>query len=343
MADLQTTYMGMLLPSPLVASSSPLSRDVDTVARMAEEGAGAVVLHSLFEEQVTIQQRQLSAFLLQGTEHYAEALTYFPDYDSYHFDPDTYLEHIARLKRRVSIPVIGSLNGTSPGGWTRYAAEMEQAGADALELNLYFLSADPSVSGSEIEQHCIEVVSQVKQQVRIPVAVKLSPFFSSIPNVASRLQVAGADALVLFNRFYQPDIDADTMTVSPNLRLSSSDELRLRLRWAGLLFGRVHTDLALTGGVHTHIDAIKVLMAGGTVAMMTSALLRHGPGHLRTVRDAVAAWLENRSYESAASVRGVMSQRHVAEPAAYERANYLEVLGSYEPRTYDQLSVESHR
>ncbi|MBD3239829.1 MAG: dihydroorotate dehydrogenase-like protein, partial [Chitinivibrionales bacterium] len=254
-----------------------------------------------------------------------------------------YLEHIARLKSRVSIPIIGSLNGTSPGGWTQYAADMERAGADALELNLYFLTADPDVSGAEIERHCVEVVSDVKQRVRIPVAVKLSPFFSSIPNMATRLQAAGADALVIFNRFYQPDIDPDTMTVTPDLRLSSSDELRLRLRWAGLLSGRVDIDLALTGGVHSTLDAVKVLMAGGAVAMMTSALLLHGAGHMRTVRDGIAAWLDNRSYESVESVRGVMSQRHIAEPAAYERANYIEVLGSYQPRVQDQLSVESHR
>lgn len=342
MADLRTTYMGLQLPNPLVASAGPLWHNIDQVKRLEDEGAGAVVLHSLFEEQIAAEERELSKFLLQGTEHFAEALTYFPEPESFHFAPDMYLSHVARLKEQVSLPVIGSLNGVSTGGWTRYAEEIQQAGADALELNIYYLPTTPAISGDMVETGHVELIRKVKEKLSIPLAVKVSPYFSAFPAVAQAMADAGADALVVFNRFYQPDFDLETMEVAPNLKLSTSVELRLRLRWVAILSGSLRPDMAITGGVHTVEDTVKALMAGASVFMMTSAILKHGVGHVGDILTGLNEWITTRDYPSVADVRGIMTQEHVAEPAAFERANYMKTLASFVPETHSQLSVKSH-
>jgi dihydroorotate dehydrogenase (fumarate) len=327
--DLSTRYLGLPLTSPLVMSASPLSEDVDNLRRAEDAGAGAVVLHSLFEEQMTIESHDLDRHLSHGTEAFAEALTYFPDMTDYNLGPEGYLAHVERAKAAVRIPVIASLNGVSSGGWIEYARRIEEAGADALELNVYFIPTDADMTGVEVERMYVDLVRDVKATVRIPVAVKIGPFFSALANLARRLEAAGADALVLFNRFYQPDLDVERLEVVPNLTLSSSSELRLRLRWVAILFGHVQADLAVTGGVHTAEDVLKAMMAGARVAMMTSALLHNGIGYLGRVRTALLAWMEEHEYESIRQMQGSMSQRAVAEPAAFERANYLRVLRSY--------------
>jgi len=329
MADLSTTYLGLTLKNPLVASSSPLCESVDNIRRMEDAGAAAVVLHSLFEEQITLESRDLDRYLSHGTESFAEALTYFPDMTDYNLGPDGYLEHICRVKAAVDIPVIGSLNGVSSGGWIRYARKIEEAGADALELNVYYIPTDPGLTGPQVEGMYVDLVRDVAASVRIPVAVKLSPYFSSMANVARRLDEVGARGLVLFNRFYQPDFDLENLEVVPNLVLSTSHELRLRLRWVAILYGTIAADLAVTGGVHTAEDVLKVMMAGARAAMMTSALLRNGIGHLSRVLTDLVAWMEEHEYESIRQMQGSMSQRSVAEPAAFERANYMKVLRSY--------------
>ncbi len=329
MIDLSTRYLGLPLTSPLVMSASPLSEDVDNLRRAEDAGAGAVVLHSLFEEQMTIESHDLDRHLSHGTEAFAEALTYFPDMTDYNLGPEGYLAHVERAKAAVRIPVIASLNGVSSGGWIEYARRIEEAGADALELNVYFIPTDADMTGVEVERMYVDLVRDVKATVRIPVAVKIGPFFSALANLARRLEAAGADALVLFNRFYQPDLDVERLEVVPNLTLSSSSELRLRLRWVAILFGHVQADLAVTGGVHTAEDVLKAMMAGARVAMMTSALLHNGIGYLGRVRTALLAWMEEHEYESIRQMQGSMSQRAVAEPAAFERANYLRVLRSY--------------
>jgi dihydroorotate dehydrogenase (fumarate) len=332
--DLRTEYMGLHLKNPLVASASPLSKSVDGVRRLEEAGAAAVVLYSLFEEQITHESRELDHYLERGTHSYAEALTYFPDLDHYNIGPDSYLEHIGRVKRAVGIPVIGSLNGISSGGWIDYAQLIEKAGADALELNIYYVPTDPDLSGAELEDTYVALVADVAARVKIPLAVKLSPFFTAIPHVAKRLANAGAAGLVLFNRFYQPDLDIEALEVVPNLKLSNSDELRLPLRWIAILYGRIAASLALTSGVHTHIDVLKAMMAGADVAMLASALLRGGPGQISTILDGIAAWMEVHEYESIAQMKGSMSQRAVAEPAAFERANYMRALNSFDARVW---------
>lgn len=333
MINLSTTYLGLTLKNPLVASSSPLCESVDNVRRMEDAGAAAVVLHSLFEEQITLESRDLDRYLSYGTESFAEALTYFPDMTDYNLGPDGYLEHIRRVKAAVDIPIIGSLNGVSSGGWIRYARKIEEAGADALELNVYYIPTDPGLTCAQVEGMYVDLVRDVAASVRIPVAVKLSPYFSSMANVARRLDRAGAKALVLFNRFYQPDFDLENLEVAPNLVLSTSQELRLRLRWVAILYGTIEADLAVTGGVHTAEDVLKVMMAGARVAMMTSALLRNGIAHLSRVLADLVAWMEEHEYESIRQMQGSMSQRSVAEPAAFERANYMKVLRSYALRT----------
>jgi len=329
MIDLSTSYLGLTLRSPLVASAGPLSESLDNIRRMEDAGAGAVVLHSLFEEQITLESQQLDQHLSHGTESFAESLTYFPDMRDYNLGPDAYLDHVRRAKAAVGIPVIGSLNGVSTGGWISYAKKIQQAGADALELNVYYIPTDPALTAPEVEQMYVDLVRDVTRSVGIPVAVKLGHFWSAFANVAARLDGAGARGLVLFNRFYQPDFDLDNLEVVPSLTLSSSYELLLRLHWTAILYGHVRADLAVTGGVHTAEDVLKAMMAGARVAMMTSALLQRGIEHLGVVRDGLLAWMEAREYESIRQMQGSMSYRSVREPAAFERANYMKVLSSY--------------
>ncbi|GIV15406.1 MAG: dihydroorotate dehydrogenase [Armatimonadota bacterium] len=327
--DFSTTYMGLTLRNPLVASSSPLSHKVDTICKLEEAGIGAVVMYSLFEEQITLESQQLDYFLTHGTESYAEALSYFPDIGEYNVGPDEYLNLIRKAKERVNIPVIGSLNGVSAGGWVKYARMIQEAGADALELNVYYLPTDPDMPGTEVEQMTVDVVRAVRNEVTIPLAVKMAPFFSSIPNMAKRLAEAGANALVLFNRFYQPDIDIENMEVTPHLVLSNSDELRLPLRWTAILYGRVPVDLAITTGVHTYRDVLKGLMAGAKVTMMASELLQNGLGRIEQILQEMESWMSEYEYSSVRQMIGSVSQKNVAEPAAFERANYMKVLDSY--------------
>ncbi len=333
MIDLSTTYLGLSLKNPLVVSASPLCEDLGTVRRMEDAGAAAVVMHSLFEEQINVEGQELDRYLSSGTESFAESLTYFPDLTGYNLGPDAYLEHIRRVKGAVGIPVIGSLNGISTGGWIRYAKMIQEAGADALELNVYYIPTDPELSSAQVEQMYLDLVRDVKGTLRIPVAVKLGHSFTAMANMARRLDQAGADALVLFNRFYQPDFDLEKLEAVATLTLSSSYELLLRLHWVAILYGRIRADLAVTGGVHTTQDVLKAMMAGARVAMMTSALLRNGIGHLTSLRADLAAWMEEHEYESIRQMQGSMSYRSVVNPAAFERANYMKVLSSYALRT----------
>ncbi len=329
--DLSTNYMGLSLKNPLVASPSPLCQKIDNIRKMEDSGAAAVVLHSLFEEQITLESKELDRYLTQGTESFAESLSYFPDLGDYRIGPEEYLEHVSQAKDAVDIPIIGSLNGVSTGGWIEYAKAIEDAGAHALELNIYYIPTSVEMTSQQVDGIYTELVRNVKKSIDIPIAVKLSPYFSSMPQMARQLDVAGADALVLFNRFYQPDLDLENMRVTPNLELSTSSELRLRLRWVAILFGHILADMAITGGVHTAEDALKAIMAGANVAMMTSALLVNGIEHLAKVRDGMGQWMEKHKYESISQMRGSLSQRSIAEPAAFERANYMKVLGSYTP------------
>lgn len=329
MIDLTTQYLGLTLNNPLVVSASPLSAEVGNIRRMEDSGAAAVVLPSLFEEQIRVESNTLDHFLWQGTESFAESLTYIPNMSGYKLGPDSYLEHLRRARQAVKIPVIGSLNGTSTGGWVNYAKKIEEAGADALELNIYFISTDAEMDGSRVDQMHVDLVSRVKASIKIPVAVKIGPYFSSLPNMAKRLDQAGANALVLFNRFYQPDFDLEALEVVPNLILSTPHELLLRLNWVAVLYGKLHADMAVTGGVHSGLDVLKSMMAGARVAMMTSALLRHGIGHLAAVKAELLKWMEEHEYESVQQMQGSMSQRAVADPSAFQRANYVKVLSSY--------------
>lgn len=340
MADLSTRYLGLTLKNPLVASASPLCEDVGNIRRMEDAGAAAVVLHSLFEEQITLESHDLDHHLTHGTESFAEALSYFPNMTDYNLGPEGYLDHVRRAKAAVDIPVIGSLNGISTGGWIRYAQRIEQAGADALELNVYFIPTNPEMTGAHVEQMYVDLVRDVRASVRIPVAVKLGHSFSAMANVARRLDEVGAGALVLFNRFYQPDFDLEKLEVTPTLTLSSSYELLLRMHWVAILYGHVRADLAVTGGVHTAHDVLKAMMAGARVAMMTSALLKNGIQQLATVQKDLAAWMEEHEYESIRQMQGSMSYRSVAEPAAFERANYMRVLRSYVLKTPGGSAVE---
>mgnify|MGYP000300731969 CR=1 FL=1 len=329
MVDLTTTYLGLKLKNPLVASASPLSEKVESVKRLEKEGISAVVMYSLFEEQIIHESLELDHFLTHGTETFAEALSYLPDVGKYSLTPDKYLDQVRRIKDAVSIPVIGSLNGVSTGGWVKYARKIEEAGADALELNIYFIPNDLDLTSAELEDAYVTLVRDVRAQVSIPLAVKLSPFFTALPNLAQRLVEAGANGLVLFNRFYQPDLDLEALEVVPNLVLSNSNELRLPLRWIAMLYGRINADFALTSGVHTAQDVIKAVMAGASVAMTTSALLKHGPEKAAEILRDLETWLTEHEYESVKQMKGSMSQRAVAEPAAFERANYMKVLNSF--------------
>jgi dihydroorotate dehydrogenase (fumarate) len=329
MSDITTTWPGLELKSPLVASASPLCESVDNIRRLEDCGVAAVVLPSLFEEQLTLESEAVDADLSRGAESFPESLNYFPDLHTYNLGPDSYLDLIRRARRSVTIPVIASLNGVSPGGWTHYARLMEQAGADAIELNIYAIVTDPRRRGGDVEQSYCELVRQVKACVKIPVAVKLSHFFSAPANMGRQLEEAGAGGLVLFNRFYQPDFDIESLEVAPSLTLSRPEELLLRLHWVAILFGRVHLDLAVTGGVHSAADLLKSMMAGAHVAMMTSALLQNGISHAAIVLREMARWMEEHEYESVRQMRGSMSQRSAANPAAFERGNYMRVLSSY--------------
>ena len=328
MPDLSTNYLGLKLRSPLVASSSPLCKSLDNLCRMEDAGASAIVLHSLFEEQINLEAFELDRWL-EPNEGFAEAQSYLPDLTAYNIGPEGYVEHIAQAKKSVRIPVIGSLNGVSSGGWIRYARLIEQAGADALELNIYYLPTNPSLTSTQVEMMHTELVEEVKASVRIPVAVKLGPYFSATPNMMVKLDHAGADALVLFNRFYQPDFDLENLEVVPNLALSNSSELLMRLHWVAVLYGQIKADMAISGGVHTAEDVVKSMMAGARVAMMTSALLHHGIDYLAGVRAKLVEWMEEHEYESITEMQGSMSRRAVADPEAFERANYMRVLSSY--------------
>lgn len=332
MPNLTTNYLGMTLKNPLVPSSSPQMQKLDNIKRMEDAGAAAVVLHSLFEEQIARESFALDHYLNYGSESFAEALTYFPEMLGYNRGAQGYLEHIRKVKESVDIPVIGSLNGFSSGGWIEFAKEIQDAGADALELNMYYIAADPAFTSTMVETMYLELVREIVKSVRIPVAVKLSHFFTAFVNMAQRIAWAGAEGLVLFNRFYQPDFDLETLEVVPSLDLSHSKELRLRLQWTAMVYGRVEADLAITGGVHTAEDVLKCMMAGANVAMLTSVLLERGIEYLSTILEDLNFWMQEHEYESIQQMRGSMSYKSVAHPAAFERANYMRVLQAYEPR-----------
>ena len=327
--NLTTKYMGLDLDSPLVAGASPLGDDVDACKKLEDNGAAAIVMHSLFEEQITREEEALHHHTTSVQDAHAEASSYFPEPEAFALGPEAYLEQIRKLKETLSIPVIASLNGVTLGGWVRYAKLMKEAGADGLELNVYHVASDPKEGPREVEQRYVDVLKAVKEKVRMPVAMKLSPFFSAPLHMAKLLDDSGADALVLFNRFYQPDIDIDALEVTPALQLSSSADLRLRLRWLAATFGRVSCSLAATGGVHTGEDAIKAVMAGADAVQMTSAVLMHGAAAIAKVKDQMSTWMTEHEYESAQQMRGSMSLERSPDPAAFERANYMKVLQSW--------------
>lgn len=323
--------MGLKLKNPIVPSASPLSETVDQVKALEDGGASAVVVYSLFEEQITHEANALDFYLTQTGESYAEALSYFPKPTEFKLGPDEYLNHIAKLKQAVDIPIIGSLNGVSVGGWMKFAKNIQEAGADGLELNIYYIPTDANLPGSQVEQIYVNNLKAVKENISIPVAVKLSPYFSSLANLAKKLDDAGADSLVLFNRFYQPDFDLDNLEVVPNLTLSSKWELRLPLRWIAILYGKIKASMAATSGIQDYEDVIKVMMAGGNVAMMCSELLRHGTGRISQILEGLKRWMEEKEYESIEQMKGSMSQKSITEPAAFERANYMKTLQSFKP------------
>jgi dihydroorotate dehydrogenase (fumarate) len=329
--DLSARYLGFELRSPLVASPSPLTRDPESAARLVEAGAAALVLPSLFEEEIVNEELELDRSLEAGADQFAEALDYFPAMTSYESIGDQYLERLRRIKAEVAVPVIGSLNASTPGGWVRYARLMQDAGADALELNLYHVAADPAMTAADMEDRDLELVGLVRASIDIPLAVKLSPYYSAFASFARRVIDAGADGLVLFNRFYQPDLDLDSLDVVARIELSRPSELRLPMRWIAILRPQLPpaVSLAATSGIQDGSDAIKALMVGADVAMMTSALLRHGAGHIRTVEAGIRAWMEEREYASVAQLRGSATQSSVADPSAYERANYMDTLHSW--------------
>src|SRR6185503_20704094 len=329
--DLTTEYLGLQLKNPIMASSSPLSSSVDSIRRLEDAGAAGLVMYSLFEEQITLENYYLDYYLSHGTDSFPESLSYFPEMASYNVGPDDYLNLIRQAKDSVEIPIIGSLNGISTGGWIDYASQIEEAGADALELNVYYIPTSLFMTGGEVEYIYIDILKQVKETVSIPVAMKLSPYFSSTAHMANRLWEEGADGLVLFNRFYQPDFDLEKLEVAPRLVLSESEELRLPLRWVAILFGRLQLDFAITSGVHTCDDVLKSLMAGANVTMMASELLKNGLGRIPQILGEMKLWLEEHEYASVRQMIGSMSQSHVPEPAAFERANYMKTLASFRP------------
>jgi dihydroorotate dehydrogenase (fumarate) len=329
MSNLTTRYLGLTLKNPLVASASPLTKKIESAKKLDEAGVGAIVMYSLFEEQIIHDSLELDHYLTRGTNTSAEALSYLPDSGTYAIGPGKYLDHLTAVKKTVNVPVIGSLNGVSKGGWTRYAHHMQDAGADAIELNLYYLSADPELTSVELENTYIELISDVRSSITIPLSVKLSPFITALPNFAKRAVEAGADGLVLFNRFYQPDFDLDNLEVTNSLVLSNSDELNLPLRWISILYGKIKADLALTTGVHTATDVIKAMMAGANVTMLASELLQNGYGRIPDILATMQAWMDEHEYKSIQQMQGSMSQQAVKEPAAFERANYMKVLNAY--------------
>jgi dihydroorotate dehydrogenase (fumarate) len=337
--DLTTTYLGLTLRSPLiVGAAAPLTEDITQIKRMEDAGAAAVVLHSFFEEQLRQEQLELHHHLTYATESFAEALTYFPEPQIFHIGSEDYLNHIRRAKEMVNIPIIASLNGSTLGGWTHYAKQIEQAGADALELNIYYVPTNMDMTGAEVEQKYIDILSAVKSEVNIPVAIKLSPFFSNMANMAKRLTDAGANGLVLFNRFYQPDIDIEALEVQPNVLLSTPQAMRLPLRWIAILYGRISADLAATSGIHKATDVLKMLMAGASVTMIVSVLLRHGIEHLTEIEQGMRQWMEEHEYESVQQLRGSMSQRNCPDSSVFERVQYMKAIQSYQPewkRSYE--------
>jgi dihydroorotate dehydrogenase (fumarate) len=327
--DLRTRYLGIELANPLVVSACPLTEDLVMLRNLEAAGAAAVVLPSLFQEQIEHDEQEVQAMQEFGAESFPEALDYFPELNDYNTGPDAYLQLIESSKKTVSIPVIASLNGTSKSGWERYARLIEQAGADALELNIYFIPTDPGMTGGEIESRYVELVRAVRESVSIPLAVKLGPFFSALPNMARRLTEAGADGLVLFNRFLQPDIDPETLGIRPKMELSTSQELRLPLRWVAILHGRLRCSLAVTSGVHTSTDVVKCLLAGADVVMTASAVLQHGPKHLETLLGGARQWMQENEYASVDQMQGSMSQQNCPDPDAFERTQYMKMLASY--------------
>ena len=330
MIDLSTSYLGLNLKNPLVASASPLSKKLDRARRLEEAGMSAIVMYSLFEEQIVRESLELDHYLSRGTDAYAEALSYLPDGGMYGISPEKYLNQLAALKKALGIPVVGSLNGVSKGGWVNYARRIQDAGADALELNMYFVATDVDMTSSDIEDMLVDLVAEVRAAISIPLAVKISPFVTSIPNFTRRLVEAGANGLVLFNRFYQPDFDLDELEIIHNLDLSTSTDLRLPLRWISILYGKVNADFALTSGVHTSKDVLKAMMAGAKVTMIASELLWHNyVDRVREILRHTQNWMEEHEYTSIRQMQGSMSQKSVKEPAAFERANYMKVLGSF--------------
>jgi dihydroorotate dehydrogenase (fumarate) len=330
MIDLRTKYLGLNLRTPLVASASPLSHELDGIRRLEDAGASAIVLYSIFEEQLRQEAMELEYHLAAGTESFAESLTYLPSRGEFRTGPEGYLDHIRRAKSAVDVPIIASLNGATLGGWTGYSKQIEEAGANAIECNIYSVPADVDVPGIEVEQSYIDVLRAVRSAVNIPVAVKLSPFFSNMAHMARRLEQAGANGLVLFNRFYQPDINLDELEIRPNVLLSTPQALRLPLTWIGILYGRVRTSLAATSGVHGAEDVLKLLLVGADVTMLCSALLKNGVGHLRHVEREVQDWLEQHEYESVAQMQGSMSQLRCPDPGAFERAQYMRAVKGVE-------------
>ncbi len=327
--DLSTTYLGLKLRNPLVAAASPLSNNFDNYKILENAGIAAIVNYSLFEEQITHEIGELQHYLTKGSESYAEALSYFPQITDFNLGPEEYLNHISRAKKAVQIPVIASLNAHTKGGWVTFAKQIQEAGADALELNVYFMATNPDMDGRNIEDAYIDILKEVKSVVTIPVAIKIGPYFSALTNMAKRLDQAGADGLVLFNRFYQPDIDLEELSVVPNLSLSSSYDMRLPLRWIGVLYGHIKASLAATTGIHTSQDVLKMVMSGADVTMLCSVLLEHGPDHAKVILQGIEEWTKEHEYTSIAQMKGSMSQKSCLNPETFERANYMKTLQSY--------------
>ncbi len=327
--NLKTKYLGLDLTNPIVPSASPLSRNLDSMKRLEDAGASAIVMYSLFEEEIVHESAELDHYLHYGTDSYAEALSYFPNAEEYNLEPDMYIDLLRKAKDSLSIPVIPSLNGVTPGGWIKYAKHFEDAGADAVELNVYYIPTDPRLTSHEVEERYLDVLKAVSESIRIPVAVKLSPYFSSLSNVLQRLVGAGANGLVMFNRFYQPDIDLDHLEVAPGVTMSDSSANRLPMRWIAISYGKVNASLAATSGIHTAEDVLKLVMAGADVTMMCSALLQHGAQHIGKVLADLTKWMEEHEYESIEQMKGSMSQKSVVDPAAFERANYVKALNRF--------------
>lgn len=340
--DLSTRYMGLQLKNPIVASSTPLSETLDGIKTLEDSGAGAIVMFSLFEEQIRRENDAFDFFMESGTDSFAESLNYFPQIENPPKGPDHYLNLISKAVAATDIPIIGSLNGITNEGWIDYAKQIQQAGAHALELNVYFIATDIDMSPTEVEQRYFDILHSVKASVTIPVAVKLSPFFSAMGNMAKRLDESGADALVLFNRFYQPDFDLDKLQVDAHASLSTPEEIRVPLLWIAVLFGRVKASLAASRGVHSSTEVIKYLLAGADVAMVASALMKNGPQYLKVLIDDLDRWLTARDYRSLDEVKGVLSRRNVADPGAFERVNYIKILESFD-NPFTSGLVEKHR